>query len=113
MSHLSGSLMNSLNQTEPEVFKLWMLYFQRFPNSDFLEVDVQLYEHSIASFCLVLFKQSKFTKCVSFFLVQDFEWFQCKTCSDKNIYTCESTYPCLFYTLRCKTLLGCIGKLHI
>ena len=53
-----------------------------FPIQICLEVDVQLYEYSIASFCLVLFKQSKFTKCVSFFLVQDFEWFQCKTCSD-------------------------------
>ena len=37
MSHLPVSLMNRLNQTA--VFKLWMLYFQRIPYSDYLMCD--------------------------------------------------------------------------
>ena len=37
MSHLPVSLMNRLNQTVSAVFKLWMLYFQRIPFSDYFE----------------------------------------------------------------------------
>ena len=38
MSHLPVSLMNRLKQTESAVFKLWMLYFQRIPYSDYLSL---------------------------------------------------------------------------
>ena len=38
MSHLPLSLMNRLNKTEFPVFIFWMLYFQRIPFSDNLEI---------------------------------------------------------------------------
>ena len=38
MSHLPVSLMNRLKQTESAGFKLWMLYFQRIPYSDYLSL---------------------------------------------------------------------------
>ena len=37
MSHLLVSLTDRLNQTESAVFKLWMLYFQRIPYSDYFD----------------------------------------------------------------------------
>ena len=40
MSHIPGSLMNRLSQTESAVFKLWMLYFQRVPFSDYLDIAI-------------------------------------------------------------------------
>ena len=38
MSHLPLSLMNRFNKTESAVFIFWMLYFQRIPLSDDLEI---------------------------------------------------------------------------
>ena len=39
MSNLPVSLMNRVNQTQSAVFKIWMLYFQRIPLSDYLNGD--------------------------------------------------------------------------
>ena len=38
MLHLPSSLMNNLNKTESAVFENWMMYFQRIPSLDKLEI---------------------------------------------------------------------------
>ena len=40
MSHFPVSLMNRLDQPESAVFKLQMLYFQRIPFLDYLEITI-------------------------------------------------------------------------